>query len=189
MNPLTGRFVSMDPENGIITDPKTLHKYVYADGDPVNLSDPTGRATAALPMPGRAGVGGDAGEYATIILAIGLGTVAADKSVACALNTAFDTLALSLGSLPSTGLPAIPKPATCNAGCPPCDPPGGTQCYETHSGHPHNGWDPHSHIWQQNQNPNTCKCFWNRGGGTGGATQFPPAGMSECSSYPSWPTN
>ena len=29
-NPLTGRFVSMDPEDGIPTDPRTLHKYVYA---------------------------------------------------------------------------------------------------------------------------------------------------------------
>jgi len=43
-NPATGRFVSMDPENGIPTDPKTLHKYLYAGGDPVNAKDPTGRA-------------------------------------------------------------------------------------------------------------------------------------------------
>jgi RHS repeat-associated protein len=42
-NPATGRFMSRDPENGIITDPKTLHKYDYAGGDPVNLKDPTGR--------------------------------------------------------------------------------------------------------------------------------------------------
>jgi hypothetical protein len=34
----------MDPENGIPTDPKTLHKYLYAGGDPVNAKDPTGRA-------------------------------------------------------------------------------------------------------------------------------------------------
>ena len=48
MNPLTGRFVSRDPENGVVTDPKTLHKYNYAGGDPVNSSDPTGRdATTA----------------------------------------------------------------------------------------------------------------------------------------------
>ena len=43
-NTMTGRFVSMDPENGIPTDPKTLHKYLYAGGDPVNAKDPTGRA-------------------------------------------------------------------------------------------------------------------------------------------------
>jgi RHS repeat-associated protein len=44
MNPVTGRFMSRDPEDGITTDPKTLHKYLYASGDPVNGSDPTGRA-------------------------------------------------------------------------------------------------------------------------------------------------
>ncbi len=43
MNPLTGRFVSRDPESGVITDPKTLHKYLYAEGDPVNGRDPRGR--------------------------------------------------------------------------------------------------------------------------------------------------
>jgi RHS repeat-associated protein len=184
MNPLTGRFLSRDPEDGQLTDPKSLHKYLYAGGDPVNAFDPSGRNTATLPFPQVSG-GGDLVEYGLIISAIGLGTVAADKSVACALQTAYNYIAKSVGA----GALALPVPAQCTAKCPPCDPPSGTQCYETHSGHTHNGWDPHSHIWQQNQNPNTCKCFWNRGGGTGGATQFPPIGMSECSSYPSWPTN
>ncbi len=49
MNPLSGRFLSRDPEDGILTDPKTLHKYLYAGGDPVNMADPTGRAEAAAP--------------------------------------------------------------------------------------------------------------------------------------------
>jgi len=44
-NTFTGRFASMDPENGIVTDPKTLRKYLYAGGDPVNAKDPTGRET------------------------------------------------------------------------------------------------------------------------------------------------
>jgi RHS repeat-associated protein len=44
MNPLTGRFMSRDPENGNPYDPKSLHKYLYASGDPVNAIDPTGRA-------------------------------------------------------------------------------------------------------------------------------------------------
>jgi len=42
-NPATGRFMSRDPLDGNITDPKSLHKYLYADGDPVNGLDPTGR--------------------------------------------------------------------------------------------------------------------------------------------------
>ena len=42
-NPTTGRFMSRDPEEGNPFDPKTLHKYLYAGGDPVNLKDPTGK--------------------------------------------------------------------------------------------------------------------------------------------------
>jgi RHS repeat-associated protein len=43
-NPNTGRFLSRDPEEGNRFDPKTLHKYLYVGGDPVNLKDPTGRS-------------------------------------------------------------------------------------------------------------------------------------------------
>jgi RHS repeat-associated protein len=42
-NPLTGRFMSRDPEDGKQIDPRTLHKYLYAGGDPVNFLDPRGR--------------------------------------------------------------------------------------------------------------------------------------------------
>ncbi len=42
-NPATGRFLSRDPEDGKRWDPKSLHKYLYAGGDPVNGWDPTGR--------------------------------------------------------------------------------------------------------------------------------------------------
>jgi RHS repeat-associated protein len=43
-NPATGRFMSRDPEDGNRFDPATLHKYLYASGDPINAVDPTGRA-------------------------------------------------------------------------------------------------------------------------------------------------
>jgi RHS repeat-associated protein len=46
-NPLTGRFMSRDPEDGQLNDPKTLHKYLYAGGDPVNAIDRTGRELTA----------------------------------------------------------------------------------------------------------------------------------------------
>jgi RHS repeat-associated protein len=42
-NPATGRFMSRDPEDGKPVDPRTLHKYLYAAGDPVNAMDPRGR--------------------------------------------------------------------------------------------------------------------------------------------------
>jgi len=43
-NPSTGRFLSRDPLDGDPTDPQSLHKYLYAGGDPVNRIDPSGRA-------------------------------------------------------------------------------------------------------------------------------------------------
>ena len=43
LNPLSGRFISRDLDRGKLTDPKTLHKYLYAASDPVNRLDPSGR--------------------------------------------------------------------------------------------------------------------------------------------------
>jgi RHS repeat-associated protein len=43
-DPLTGRFLTKDPEAGSIKVPATFHRYVYAAGDPVNRIDPSGRA-------------------------------------------------------------------------------------------------------------------------------------------------
>jgi RHS repeat-associated protein len=42
-NPNTGRFLSRDPLDGQAKDPASLHKYLYANGDPVNRIDPRGR--------------------------------------------------------------------------------------------------------------------------------------------------
>jgi RHS repeat-associated protein len=64
MNPLTGRFMSRDPEDGKFTDPKSLHKYLYAGGDPIDGFDPTGLATMTKPQ---SGVGGALAEYAGVI--------------------------------------------------------------------------------------------------------------------------
>ena len=42
-NAATGRFLSRDPLDGNAKDPASLHKYLYANGDPVNGIDPMGR--------------------------------------------------------------------------------------------------------------------------------------------------
>jgi RHS repeat-associated protein len=42
MNPLTGRFWTMDSYEGGLGDPLSLHKYLYANADPVNGWDPSG---------------------------------------------------------------------------------------------------------------------------------------------------
>ena len=39
----TGRFWSMDPYQGRLSRPSTLHKYAYTANNPVNFVDPTGR--------------------------------------------------------------------------------------------------------------------------------------------------
>jgi RHS repeat-associated protein len=50
MNPMTGRFLSRDPGDGDYSNPVTLHKYLDADGDPVNGSHRVGRC-GSLPAP------------------------------------------------------------------------------------------------------------------------------------------
>ena len=42
MRPAFGIFLTMDSWRGIITDPVTLHNYLYADCDPVKKIDPSG---------------------------------------------------------------------------------------------------------------------------------------------------
>ena len=46
LNPALGRFVSVDPFRGFDFDPVSLHRYLYAQSDPVNMIDPTGEQTA-----------------------------------------------------------------------------------------------------------------------------------------------
>ncbi len=47
MNQSSGRFWTMDSFEGHSTDPSSLHKYLYASGDPINKADPSGEATIA----------------------------------------------------------------------------------------------------------------------------------------------
>ena len=42
MNPSTGTFISMDTYQGDMYEPVTLHKYLYANANPVKYSDPSG---------------------------------------------------------------------------------------------------------------------------------------------------
>ena len=46
-NPASGRFYSRDPKDGRRTNPQSLLKYLYANGDPVNGIDPMGREDEA----------------------------------------------------------------------------------------------------------------------------------------------
>jgi RHS repeat-associated protein len=92
MNPVTGRFMSRDPLDGAPTNPASLHRYSYANSDPVDLADPSGNAAGAGVLPGRVGVGGALGEYVVLTLQATAATVAV-ATVGCAVNTAYYFLA------------------------------------------------------------------------------------------------
>ena len=42
MNPATGTFITQDTYQGSIFEPATLHKYLYANANPVMYTDPSG---------------------------------------------------------------------------------------------------------------------------------------------------
>jgi RHS repeat-associated protein len=41
--PQSGRFITQDPFDGVLADPLSLHRYLYARANPVDFSDPTGK--------------------------------------------------------------------------------------------------------------------------------------------------
>ena len=47
-SPAMGRFLTLDPIAGNEFDPSSLHKYVYANNDPINMSDPSGQFAMAM---------------------------------------------------------------------------------------------------------------------------------------------
>jgi len=42
MDPAAGVFISMDTYQGNMHDPASLHKYMYANANPITNTDPTG---------------------------------------------------------------------------------------------------------------------------------------------------
>lgn len=44
-DPATGRFISRDPFEGVHRDPVSLHRYLYANANPITNGDPSGRLT------------------------------------------------------------------------------------------------------------------------------------------------
>jgi RHS repeat-associated protein len=47
MDPSTGTFTSMDSYEGRMSDPDSLHKYLYANANPVVYKDPSGHTSVA----------------------------------------------------------------------------------------------------------------------------------------------
>ncbi len=109
-NPATGRLTSTDPEAGVVSDPVTLHRYLYARADPVNWSDPTGKAAQPQVQPG-----GAVSEY-SLLVTIGANLVLlqqmirADQQIRCIWEEANDALEIALLKLLLQEFPNMPLP-------------------------------------------------------------------------------
>jgi len=153
-NPATGRFTSLDPEDGKLIDPKSLHKYLYANGDPTNHVDPNGHEALV--------------EVALIDVNVAVRNAAAVTAVVaaavCILNKTADLLQ---GVVKPGGAIASITFGVCTAEvkkCRPCDPPVGTLLYRIDYNQQRDHHDkgtgidipagmPHWHLYEVQQSP------------------------------------
>ncbi|XOV82413.1 MAG: putative Ig domain-containing protein [bacterium] len=92
-DPETGRFISRDPFEGVLRDPVSLHRYLYAHANPIVNRDPTGKFTVGISLAEvgvvstisagisliASGVAGETYEvaFAKALLSAGLGAIGA----------------------------------------------------------------------------------------------------------------
>jgi RHS repeat-associated protein len=179
-NPATGRFLSRDPEDGIVTDPKTLHKYTYAGGDPVNMKDPTGREALVdiIGIDFWTVVGATAATVLTVEVACVLNTAAELLQGLAKPGTTIASITIAFGSCTAT----VKK-------CLPCDPPveAGDLGYDLHIDQIRDHFDrasqtwipggqTHWHLFICNQAPPSegCLCHWNKESDMTGVGVTPP---------------
>ena len=81
MNPSTGTFITMDEYAGSAFEPVSLHKYLYANANPVMYCDPTGYSTAGSLLVG-----------STCMSQVGAAYVAAGLAVAFTALKIYNTL-------------------------------------------------------------------------------------------------
>ncbi|MBQ4060128.1 MAG: GIY-YIG nuclease family protein, partial [Lachnospiraceae bacterium] len=85
MNPSTGTFISMDSYQGSIYDPVTLHKYLYANANPVMYTDPSGYtsvAEAGTYMSCTTSLSVAQAYYDAMVFAIGMNIIAQLRAIA-----------------------------------------------------------------------------------------------------------
>jgi hypothetical protein len=75
--------MSRDPEDGDSSNPAALHKYIYAGGDPVNLADPTGRASQTGTQTAGGGAEIEYGDFVVLALKSASALVATATAIDC----------------------------------------------------------------------------------------------------------
>ena len=98
MNPTTGRFMTMDSFEGVQSDPRSLHKYLYGFANPVTNADPSGN-TSLGELAITVGVGAVISSMATFALNILTGSTAVANAEE---NFSFDGFLVS-GRLTESG--------------------------------------------------------------------------------------
>jgi hypothetical protein len=108
-NPATGRFVSMDPFADEVSDPRALHKYLYAGADPINNVDPSGKEFSFTGLLSAMAIGGAIGGAAGGIYAYATGRsiwkgILLGGGIGAALGAAFYLGWVGLGAFRSGAL-------------------------------------------------------------------------------------
>jgi len=99
--PRTGLFTASDTDEGLDTEPRTLHKFLYAGSDPVNMVDPTGRFIERALMATTSTPG------AAIFAATTAGVAA------CGLGYAASALAMAIHTANGSEVYAFSAPSPC----------------------------------------------------------------------------
>jgi len=77
MDPSTGTFVSMDTYQGSIFDPVSLHKYLYANANPVMNVDPSGYFAMAAGLAVSSIIDAEQRAYDAFCIAVGMALITA----------------------------------------------------------------------------------------------------------------
>ena len=82
MNPETGSFISRDTYNGDYNSPITLHKYLYANANPITYSDPSGyMGTMAGTLTATSIMAESRAQHDTVVMSIGIRLIAKAKAI------------------------------------------------------------------------------------------------------------
>jgi RHS repeat-associated protein len=137
-----GRYIQADPM-GIEAG---QNPYAYVEGDPLNEVDPLGLASGSVTVSvnGQPALVYPIPEIVCMI-----------PGVSCAQGP------------PQEQAQSKAKVENCPPNkCPPCKPPVGTIAFRTDFVPPSDPHHPfpgdHTHLYQMNQNPKTCACYWNK---------------------------